>query len=83
MEYSVPQAAITLKQGFGRLIRTRTDRGVVAILDRRVRTRGYGRVLLDSLPPAPRTERLEDVRAFWKEKSGGVEVVRSGDEGAG
>ncbi|WP_437839745.1 ATP-dependent DNA helicase [Sorangium sp. So ce1153] len=63
--YSVPQAAITLKQGFGRLIRTRTDRGIVAILDRRVRTRGYGRVLLDSLPDARRTERIEDVRAFW------------------
>lgn len=63
--YSVPQAAITLKQGFGRLIRARTDRGIVAILDRRVRTRGYGRVLLDSLPDARRTERIEDVRAFW------------------
>lgn len=63
--YSVPQAAITLKQGFGRLIRTRTDRGIVAILDRRIRTRGYGRVLLDSLPGARRTERMEDVRAFW------------------
>ncbi|AUX22182.1 helicase [Sorangium cellulosum] len=63
--YSVPQAAITLKQGFGRLIRTRTDRGIVAILDRRIRTRGYGRVLLDSLPGARRTERIEDVRSFW------------------
>ncbi|AUX41986.1 helicase [Sorangium cellulosum] len=63
--YSVPQAAITLKQGFGRLIRARTDRGIVAVLDRRIRTRGYGRVLLDSLPDARRTERLEDVRAFW------------------
>jgi ATP-dependent DNA helicase DinG len=65
LEYSVPQAAITLKQGFGRLIRTRTDRGVVAILDRRIRTRGYGRVLMDSLPEARRTDRMEDVRAFW------------------
>jgi ATP-dependent DNA helicase DinG len=65
--YSVPQAAITLKQGFGRLIRTRTDRGVVAILDRRVRTRGYGAALLATLPPARRTDRLEDVAAFWKE----------------
>ena len=64
--YSVPQAAITLKQGFGRLIRTRTDRGVVAILDRRIRTRGYGRMLMDSLPEARRTDRLEDVRAFWQ-----------------
>ncbi|AKT41392.1 ATP-dependent DNA helicase [Chondromyces crocatus] len=80
LEYSVPQAAITLKQGFGRLIRTRTDQGVVAILDRRVRTRGYGRVLLDSLPPAPRTERLEDVRAFW-ERLGVVGDARMRDAG--
>lgn len=71
VSYSVPQAAITLKQGFGRLIRTRADRGIVAILDRRVKTRGYGRVLLDSLPPARRTERLEDVERFWAEVGGG------------
>jgi ATP-dependent DNA helicase DinG len=63
--YSVPQAAITLKQGFGRLIRSRTDRGIVAILDRRIRTRGYGSTLRRSLPPAPCTERFEDVAAFW------------------
>jgi ATP-dependent DNA helicase DinG len=64
--YSVPKSAILLKQGFGRLLRTRADRGVVAILDGRVRTRGYGKVLLQSLPPAPRTDRLDDVRAFWE-----------------
>jgi ATP-dependent DNA helicase DinG len=68
--YSVPQAAITLKQGFGRLIRTRSDRGIVAILDKRVKTRGYGRVLLASLPPAGRTERIEDVRSFWESVRG-------------
>lgn len=65
-EYSVPQAAITLKQGFGRLIRTRKDRGVVAILDKRVRTRGYGRTLLAGLPSASKTEQLADVETFWK-----------------
>jgi ATP-dependent DNA helicase DinG len=63
--YSVPEAAITLKQGFGRLIRSRTDRGVVAILDRRIRTRGYGATMLAALPPTRRTDRLEDVAAFW------------------
>src|SRR4029079_4643944 len=63
--YSVPQAAITLKQGFGRLIRSSTDRGIVAILDRRIRTRGYGSALLRSLPPSRRTDRVEDVAAFW------------------
>jgi ATP-dependent DNA helicase DinG len=65
LAYSVPEAAITLKQGFGRLIRARTDRGVVAILDRRIRTRGYGAAMLAVLPPARRTDRLEDVSAFW------------------
>ena len=52
MHYSVPQAAITLKQGFGRLIRTSTDTGTVAILDSRILTRPYGRVFLRSLPEA-------------------------------
>ncbi len=65
MEYFVPQAAITLKQGFGRLIRTQKDRGIVALLDRRARTKAYGRALLDSLPPARRVETLEDVRRAW------------------
>jgi ATP-dependent DNA helicase DinG len=63
--YSVPEAAITLKQGFGRLIRARSDRGIVAVLDRRIRTRGYGASMLAALPPARRTDRLEDVAAFW------------------
>jgi ATP-dependent DNA helicase DinG len=76
--YSVPQAAITLKQGFGRLIRSRTDRGIVAILDRRIRTRGYGRVLLDSLPDARRTERIEDVRAFWAARAADADAERGG-----
>jgi ATP-dependent DNA helicase DinG len=50
MEYQVPEAAIKLKQGFGRLIRTKTDRGMVVILDPRIRTKPYGRVFLESLP---------------------------------
>jgi ATP-dependent DNA helicase DinG len=70
LAYSVPEAAITLKQGFGRLIRTRTDRGIVAILDRRVRTRGYGSALLSVLPPAGRTEKMADVQAFWAKVKG-------------
>src|SRR5262249_11383002 len=65
LSYSVPEAAITLKQGFGRLTRTRTDRGIVAILDRRIRTRGYGGALLSSLPLAQRTEKIGDIAAFW------------------
>jgi ATP-dependent DNA helicase DinG len=52
MHFTLPQAVIKLKQGFGRLIRHRNDRGVVIILDNRVSTRGYGRIFLNSLPPA-------------------------------
>ncbi|MBI4860896.1 MAG: helicase [Candidatus Riflebacteria bacterium] len=55
-EYSLPQAVIKLKQGFGRLIRTQNDRGVVLILDRRVVDRHYGRRFLASLPPAHRLD---------------------------
>lgn len=65
-DYSVPQAAILLKQGFGRLIRTSTDRGIVAILDPRLRRRSYGSALLRSLPPATQTEALDDVKTFWR-----------------
>ncbi len=62
----LPQAAITLKQGFGRLIRRRDDRGIVAILDPRIVTRSYGRVLLESLPSGlPRTSALDQVRRWW------------------
>jgi len=50
MEYQVPEAIIKLKQGFGRLIRSKTDRGQVVILDPRVRTKRYGRLFLESLP---------------------------------
>ena len=65
-ELSVPEAAISLKQGFGRLIRTRDDAGVVAILDKRLRTKGYGRVLRASLPPAAPLHELADVRGFFE-----------------
>ncbi len=51
MQYSVPQAVIRLKQGFGRLIRSRTDRGIVVLLDSRVRGKRYGKMFLDALPP--------------------------------
>jgi ATP-dependent DNA helicase DinG len=50
MDYSVPQAVIKLKQGFGRLIRSKTDRGIVAILDSRVKTKRYGKLFLEGLP---------------------------------
>ena len=53
-DYQVPQAVIKLKQGFGRLIRTSTDRGIVCLLDPRVLTKGYGKVFLDALPECKR-----------------------------
>ena len=64
-QYSVPVAAITLKQGFGRLLRTQKDAGIVAILDKRMITKGYGKSLLASLPPAARVASMEQVREFW------------------
>jgi ATP-dependent DNA helicase DinG len=63
---SLPRAAITLKQGFGRLLRHRADRGIVAILDRRLSQRSYGERLVESLPRVQRTRDLEDVVAFWE-----------------
>jgi predicted DnaQ family exonuclease/DinG family helicase len=51
VEYALPQAVLRFKQGFGRLIRHRTDRGVMVALDRRLRSKGYGRIFLESLPP--------------------------------
>lgn len=64
-DYQVPQAALSLRQGFGRLIRTRTDRGIVALGDTRVLTKRYGKQLVASLPPARRFSRLEDVKRWW------------------
>jgi len=73
LDYHVPSAAITLKQGFGRLIRSRRDAGVVAILDSRVHTKGYGRTLLGSLPPAKRTDDLAEALSFARRLSAVVE----------
>ena len=64
-DYSVPQAVISLKQGIGRLIRSRTDRGVIAILDPRLRTKSYGRDFLSSLPRMRITGELNDVAAIF------------------
>ncbi len=64
-EYQVPLAILALQQGLGRLIRHRQDRGVLAVLDPRLRTKGYGRRFLASLPPAPIVHELEGVEAFF------------------
>jgi ATP-dependent DNA helicase DinG len=65
-QYQVPLAILTLQQGLGRLIRHRSDRGVLAVLDPRLRTMGYGRRFLDSLPPAPVTSDIRDVERFFR-----------------
>jgi ATP-dependent DNA helicase DinG len=63
-EYQVPFATLTLLQGLGRLIRTRADRGLLAILDPRLTTKGYGKRFLGSLPPAPITSDVTAVERF-------------------
>lgn len=65
MDYQLPHAAITLKQGAGRLIRTETDRGVLMICDTRLADKPYGRLLLNALPPMTRTRKLEVVGRFF------------------
>jgi ATP-dependent DNA helicase DinG len=67
IEYSVPEAALKLKQGFGRLIRTKQDRGMVAILDPRIKTKGYGRKFLRALPECREIRSLENVDLFLKQ----------------
>lgn len=64
-EYQVPWAILTLQQGLGRLIRHRQDRGLLAVLDPRLRTKGYGRRFIASLPPAPIVHDLPAVEAFF------------------
>jgi ATP-dependent DNA helicase DinG len=63
-EYQVPVAVLMLKQGLGRLIRTATDRGILAVLDSRLMRKAYGRRFLESLPPARLVHDLEEVERF-------------------
>jgi ATP-dependent DNA helicase DinG len=64
-QYQVPAAVITLKQGFGRLIRSLQDRGLLVLLDNRILKKAYGRVFLESLPDYRRTTVLQDVEEFF------------------
>jgi ATP-dependent DNA helicase DinG len=66
-DYMLPLMTLTLKQGFGRLIRRATDRGVVAILDERLSSKGYGRRAKDDLPPARFSRNFRDVHSFFSE----------------
>jgi ATP-dependent DNA helicase DinG len=71
MELFVPQAVIALKQGAGRLIRDVNDRGVLVICDRRLSTKGYGSVFLESLPPMQQTVSRDQVVEFFADASTG------------
>jgi ATP-dependent DNA helicase DinG len=64
-DYQVPAAVITLKQGFGRLIRSLEDRGLLVLLDNRILNKAYGRIFLNSLPNYQKTKDLAQVKEFF------------------
>jgi ATP-dependent DNA helicase DinG len=68
-EYQVPEAVLALKQGFGRLIRARTDRGILAILDNRIQRMQYGKIFMESLPAYATTRDIAAVERFMQEPS--------------
>ncbi len=74
MEYQLPQAVITLKQGVGRLIRDVNDRGVLMLCDPRLGSKSYGRVFIDSLPPMSKTRKLEVVQRFFAPQTSATDV---------
>ncbi len=79
-EYQVPQATLLFRQGFGRLIRTKTDRGAVAVLDSRIMTKNYGRSFLKSIPKCRITDRREEFEAFFEKlRKSGTEDGSRGD----
>jgi ATP-dependent DNA helicase DinG len=65
-QYQVPTAIIALKQGLGRLIRSNEDRGVLSILDSRILTKEYGKLFLQSLPPAPVVQKRDEIRKVFE-----------------
>lgn len=65
MEYTLPEATLKLKQGFGRLIRTKTDTGIICILDPRLTMKSYGQIIINSLPKTPITTTIEEVEDFF------------------
>jgi ATP-dependent DNA helicase DinG len=67
-DYQVPEAVLTLKQGFGRLIRSLEDRGVLVLLDPRIQRQRYGKTFMESLPPYRVTQTITDVEAFFEDE---------------
>ena len=74
LQYQLPSAVITLKQGVGRLIRDAGDRGVLVLCDPRLRSKAYGRTFLQSLPSMPVTDNMEAVKAFFRPAARAIEV---------
>src|ERR1700683_537410 len=68
-EYQIPEAVLALKQGFGRLIRSKTDRGILCILDNRIRRMHYGKIFLESLPEYTTTQDLSEVARFMEDRT--------------
>lgn len=67
-DYQVPRAILSLRQGVGRLMRSASDQGLLAILDTRLFAKSYGRTFLNSLPPSPTTRDIADVEKFWQKR---------------
>ena len=85
-EYQLPQAAIALKQGVGRLIRDVTDKGVLVLCDPRIRSRPYGELFITSLPPMPITRDILEVTEFYRAERQGYRddlTGNSADESVG
>lgn len=76
--YQVPQAVLLFRQGFGRLIRTKTDRGAVAVLDSRIVTKNYGRWFLKSIPKCRVTDNLHEFERFFDDLKGSAHAPTSG-----
>jgi ATP-dependent DNA helicase DinG len=82
VSFQVPMAALTLKQGVGRLIRTRTDRGVLCILDKRIFTKSYGKAFLAALKGIPIVKELSEAEAFFKGQTPTVQERRRTTRGS-
>ena len=67
MDFMLQEAALRLKQGFGRLIRTKNDKGLVTLLDPRLSSKSYGRIIINSLPKTSIIKSIEDVKRFFEE----------------
>ena len=74
-EYQLPQAVLSLKQGVGRLIRDFDDFGVIVLGDPRLRTKGYGKVFLQALPPSPVITDAADAAQFLRERLGAARAT--------